>query len=83
MRKNLEGILAPSGNGIPSDYRGLSDLEIAKVWGASFHLFQVHFNKVVFYAASFRGAKDFLPVQRVLSDGHDIPGLCRPALYVH
>src|SRR5579864_7935165 len=60
-----------------------SDLQAAKIRNAGPHHFQFHFDEVILYAAGFRGGEDFLPVERVLSHGHDLLGLCIPALHVH
>src|SRR5260370_26921878 len=48
-----------------------SDLQIAKVGNAGFHHVKIHFDEVILYAAGFRGGKNFLPIQSVLSHGHN------------
>src|SRR5437879_8697371 len=60
-----------------------SDLEGAKIGDAGFHQVQVHFDEVVLYPGGFRGGEDFLPIESVLTHGHDLLGLRRPALDVH
>src|SRR5260370_15116879 len=62
---------------------GSSDLEGLEVGDAGFHHFEVHFDEVVLYPASFRRGKDFLPIESVLADRHDFFGLRGPALDVH
>jgi len=42
-----------------------SGLEIAQVGDAGFQHVEVHFDKVVYYAAGFCGGEDFPPIERV------------------
>src|SRR6516164_9418712 len=60
-----------------------SDLQITEIGHTGLHHIQVHFDKVVLDAAGSGGSEDLLPVQSILSDGHYLPGLGGPTLYVH
>src|SRR6266851_8983322 len=60
-----------------------SNLQSAQVGDAGFHQVQVHFDEVIFYAGGFCRGKDLVPIERVLTDRHDLFFLPEPALYVH
>src|SRR5258708_17907132 len=61
----------------------LSHLQLTEVGNAGLHQWQVHLYKVILDAGSFCRGKNSFPVERVLTDGHDLASLCRPALNVH
>src|SRR5215469_7715332 len=60
-----------------------SHLEASQIGNAGLHEVQVHLNEIILHAAGLRRGEDFLPIQSVLADRHDLFGLRGPALDVH
>src|SRR5437660_721270 len=82
----MTGTPCPAGKATQKNKRDsspASDLQIAQVRNAGFHHVEVHFYEVVLDAGGFCRREDFLPIQGVLTDRHDLFSLRGPALYMH